>query len=1194
MCEIVFHQTKGANKIFRAPSTNKFTSSINMTRRRRIISRVSQQEDSDSDNESHDDEQEQVKATPPPRVNKRVIRTRSAKKSVRVDSDEEEERPKKRTRKNKKEDDDFVPADEESDEDMQEVVPEEISEEEHSEEEQVVKPKSTRKRASTSNKKKSPSNKKKQTKTKKKSDKEMSDDDEEEESDKPDKKKNKKATVDPSEKFQFDPRVYMYSPGTKVAIEDEQKHKWFVRKLLAHSLKDSTEEEEVAADADGDHGSDEEETTSKKKKKTNSKSKKKATPKKTSSSSKPKYTPLEQQVLKIKKEYPGVCLFVEVGYRFKLYGDDALNASKVLGIIAYSASNFMCASIPTQRLSYHLRRMINAGYKCGVVRQQETAALKAAATDSSKKSAPFSRDLENMYSASTLIGEDIGELDENPCSHLMVLHEKSNDKNVEISIVAVDVSTGDVFYDGPFTDTQMRRELETRLCKIQPVELLIPDTVTKETERIIREGSYRQHQSAPRIEKVKTLSIESDQMKQKLAKFWRGTEDDEDEDMDSEQDDSEELKSFLLLHDDVLQCFYHLIHFLKDFKLASILTLSSSKLQSLDNMGKMNLNSITLKNLEILQNSVDGSVRGTLYSILDRSRTKFGGRQLKKWIAHPLANIVDIKDRLDVIQEIHDSDATCLQTMLDLMHNLPDLEKTIMRIHYQRVTPKEFLRSLLAFQKIFENIPKESEWKSELQEGGLLYRTFAKIPTHLLEFVQSFTDSFSHKAAEDGVKSALFIKQSKTGKFPEIAEYYKQVQDAKKKIDGELIRAQKKLEKPNLKYKLNWKNYKYVLEVPVAVAKNAPKEWMKLGQTKALVRYTTPLIEEQVKIIALYEDKLDIESAKAWKELLKQFSEGYNSLKLLIEQIAVLDCLNSLAEVSKMPGYTKADYVPDEEERVLEIREGRHPILETIMTDSEFVPNGIEMSYSKDRVYVLTGPNMAGKSVFMKTISLIVLMAQIGCYVPADHCRMSVFDQIFTRMGASDDISRGHSTFFVELSEASEILHNATKKSLVLLDEIGRGTSTYDGYAIAHAILTRLIEKVHSFTLFVTHYPLITHLERVHKCVSNYHMAFSSLEDDNEEQGEIGEKNIKFLYKLSAGVAEKSYGINVAKLAGIHPDIIERAQTISKESEQKTQMRITENNFTQLMKLLEENTTNNKQVIIDCQEAILQLSPLFS
>jgi DNA mismatch repair protein MSH3 len=995
--------------------------------------------------------------------------------------------------------------------------------------------------------------------------------------------------------IRFDPFVYMYNPANPAQITNAERHKLFIEKLLSNTLSHQTSDinlndEDIISDVSGDESI---------------KNKRKDAKKKGSMSSKVKYTPLEEQVIKLKREYPSVILFVEVGYKFMLFGDDALHANKTLGLVVFNKGNFQCACIPTHRLSYHLRRMVLAGYKCGVVRQTETAAIKAD-NAKSKSAQPFMRELTSMYTTSTLIGEDIGDMDEGIFSHLVIIYETiidAGNRTAEICLVCVDVTTGHVLYEKPFYDQSSRQELETRLCKIQPVEILLPRSVSKETERVVREVTCRTNVS-PRID-----FYQCDRDKKAIEQYLRDfflnyAEDDESLSQDQMDHSSEkqQLEHILSLSQSLRICFYKMIEYLKDFKLAHLLKLPNMRYHSFENIGAMNLNSITLKNLEILQNSTDGSIRGSLYYIMDRTRTKFGARLLKSWITHPLTDVTKIQQRLDAIDTIH-SHCSCVDKMIDIMKGLPDLERILMKIFYNKISAQEFLKALTAFQRIFENIPEESLWKAELKKGSLLYQIFEEIPLDLLSFIKAFLDSFSHQAAKDGVKSALFIKQSisndtnlVTGSIcGYIASYYSFIKEAKKRLDQELEYVRKLFKKPNMTYK-TYKNFKYVIEIPIAASKNAPKDWIKLGQTKTLVRYHTKSIIEQVKIIELNEDKLEIESHKAWIGLLKQFSTKYSSLKKCIDQFAILDCLNSLAEVSIGQGYVKPIFVDDREGRVLEIVNGRHPIIETILSDRDYVPNSVTMNNGK-RIYICTGPNMAGKSSFIRQVSLIVLMAQIGCYVPAESCRLSVCDSIFTRMGACDNITRGQSTFFVELAETSEILHHATQKSLVLLDEIGRGTSTYDGYSIAHAILTKLIE-LGCFTLFVTHYPLLTHLENTFSCVSNFHMDYSAptgsanSNQSNSNDIMLGEKGIKFLYKLVPGAAEKSYGINVARLAGIPSSVIELADNKSKQEEEKMRQRVSEYSF---MKMLETmgRAANNREELKKCQILIQQLSPLF-
>jgi len=358
-------------------------------------------------------------------------------------------------------------------------------------------------------------------------------------------------------------------------------------------------------------------------------------------------------------------------------------------------------------------------------------------------------------------------------------------------------------------------------------------------------------------------------------------------------------------------------------------------------------------------------------------------------------------------------------------------------------------------------------------------------------------------------------------------------------LDDHLKDVKHKIEIPGLKYIHMQKSSEYLIEVPVGKVKKVPASWLKISGTKAVSRYHSPFVIEKLKQLVLHRENLDTVCQQAWLSFLGEFGAHYITFREVVQRIAVLDCLCSLASLARNPSYTKPVF---SEKRQLIIKDGRHPIVEATMAD-RYVPNSTVMEDQNERCMIITGPNMGGKSSYIRQIALIIVMAQIGSYVPASEAILSPFDAVYTRMGAQDDISVGQSTFFVELQETSDILKMATPRSLVILDELGRGTSTHDGVAIAYATLQFLVEKLGCFSLFVTHYPLLAQLEKTYpKAVVNYHMSFL---EETDEDCEI--PKVTFLYKVTKGAAKNSYGLNVAKIAGIPPSILKEAANKSEE-----------------------------------------------
>lgn len=342
--------------------------------------------------------------------------------------------------------------------------------------------------------------------------------------------------------------------------------------------------------------------------------------------------------------------------------------------------------------------------------------------------------------------------------------------------------------------------------------------------------------------------------------------------------------------------------------------------------------------------------------------------------------------------------------------------------------------------------------------------------------------------------------------------------------------------------------------------KTVPCDWIKISATKQVSRFRTPFVEVKFKLLCQWREQLSICCQEAWLEFLALFSEACARYRRAVCHIATLDCLFSLATVASQRGFIRP-VVKDCGAHIY-IKQGRHPVLDTLLSENEqFVPNDTHMDVNSNRCMIITGPNMGGKSSYIKQVALIVILAQVGSFVPAEEARVGVLDAVFTRMGATDSIYKGQSTFMVELQETSDIIAQATSKSLVILDELGRGTSTHDGTAIAYATVHHFISKIASLTLFVTHYPSLAELDRFFpNQVTNNHMAFMTSEEQGTTCAEGGEgednnvacpvvPSVTFLYHLVNGAAARSYGLNVARLAGIPNEIINTAAAKSREME---------------------------------------------
>uniref|UniRef100_A0A8C0QNN3 DNA mismatch repair protein MSH3 n=1 Tax=Chelonoidis abingdonii TaxID=106734 RepID=A0A8C0QNN3_CHEAB len=849
------------------------------------------------------------------------------------------------------------------------------------------------------------------------------------------------------------------------------------------------------------------------------------------------YTPLELQFIEMKEQYKDAILCVECGYKYRFFGKDAEIAAKELNIYCHQDHNFMTASIPTHRLFVHVRRLVAKGYKVGVVKQMETAALKAAGEN---KSSLFTRKLTALYTKSTLIGEDIlfdlddpvdveeltADVSDNYLLCICENKESLRDKkkgDVVIGIVAVQPTTGEVVFDS-FQDSSSRLELESRVLRLQPVELLLPSDLSTQSERLISSiTSVSLRDDRIRIERMEGIHFEYSHAFQLITDFYtRGVLD----------TTGSQLSIILNLDKPVICSLAAVIMYLKEFNLEKILYNPSNFKQLSSEAEYMTINGTTLKNLEILQNQTDMKTKGSLLWVLDHTKTSFGRRKLKKWVTQPLMKSSEINARLDAVSEILLSESSVFDHIQNHLCKMPDIERGLCSIYHKKCSTQEFflIVSTLScleteLQALFPAI--RSQVKAPLLQMALL-----EIP-ELLSPVKHYLKILNEEAAKAGDKTQLFKDLTE---FPTIRKQKDDIQKVISKIQFHLQEIRQIIKNPSAEY-VTVSGQEFLIEVKNSLLSSVPSNWVKVGRYVKMSLIFVPAHRQNYNIILLL--------------LLKcryHFSEYYHSVLKAISHLATVDCIFSLAKVAKQGAYCRP-VVQDKGKRII-IKKGRHPVIDVLLGEQDqYVPNSTNLSSDKERVMIITGPNMGGKSSYIKQVALITIMAQIGSYVPAEESIVGIVDGIFTRMGAADNIYKGRSTFMEELTDTAEIIRKATSSSLVILDELGRGTSTHDGIAIAYATLEHFIRDVESLTLFVTHYPSVCDLEKIYpEQVGNYHMAFLVNEEERSEDEENPEF-ITFLYQITRGVAARSYGLNVAKLADVPEEILKKAAHKSKELE---------------------------------------------
>lgn len=873
-----------------------------------------------------------------------------------------------------------------------------------------------------------------------------------------------------------------------------------------------------------------------------------------------KLTPMEKQFLDIKRKHLDTILVVEVGYKFRFFGEDARIAARELSIVCIPGKmrydehvseahldRFASASVPVHRLHVHVKRLVNAGHKVGIVRQLETAALKAAGDN---RNAPFVRQLTNLYTKGTYIddvegleGPTSAPIGGAPATGYLVCITETNakgwgtDEKIHVGILAVQPATGDVVHDS-FEDGFMRSEIETRLLHIAPCEILIVGDLSKSTERLIqhisgsRTNVFGDKVRVERVEKPKNMAA---QAYNHVSNFYAGkmkaTNNQEDERA------SQVLDKVLKLPEDVTICLSAMIKQMSDFGLEHVFDLTKY-FQSFSARSHMLLNGTTLTSLEIYQNQTDHSEKGSLFWTLDRTKTRFGHRLLRKWVGRPLLMKRDLEDRIAAVEELLGGERTVIVDKVKglLSQIKSDLEKSLIRIYYGKCTRPELLTVLQTMQRIAGEFATVKTPEDVGFSSVIINRAIASLPM-IGDYVIAYLDKINAEAAKQDDKYGFFREEVESDG---ISEHKLGIASVEHELDAHRADAAAKLKKKKVEF-VTSAGIEYLIEVDNTWTKNVPASWAKISGTKKLSRYHTPEVVRLIRERDQHREALAAACDVAFSELLSEISTNYQSFRDCIQALATLDCLLSLSAVASQPGYVKPEYTEDTR---IWVEQGRHPMVEQLLLDS-YVPNDIDLAFDATRALLITGPNMGGKSSYVRQVALIAIMGQIGSYVPAASAKLGMLDAVFTRMGAFDNMMAGESTFMVELSETSDILKQASPRSLIILDELGRGTSTHDGVAIAQAVLDHVVRETRSLTLFITHYQHLSALAHGfgQGQLKNVHMKFY-------ESGENGQE-ITFLYEVGEGVAHRSYGLNVARLANIPGPVLDVAALKSKELEDK-------------------------------------------
>ena len=804
-----------------------------------------------------------------------------------------------------------------------------------------------------------------------------------------------------------------------------------------------------------------------------------------------------RQYRKIKAQYPDAIVLFRMGDFYETFEEDAKIAASVLGIALTKRANGAAADVPLAGFPHHaldtyLHKLVRAGYKVAICEQLEDPKLAKGIVK---------RDVVEVITPGVALTDKL--LDNRSNNFVCAIYFKDE----KVGFAFADVSTGE-FYASEVSVNELRNFLDT----ISPSEILFCKTQKDKVEQAIGDIQIK-----PALTKLEDWVFKYDYAFETLTNHFQ----------------TQSLKGFGI--DDIelgVICAGAVMHYLQETQKTKLIHIK--KISRYDTGDYMLLDSATKRNLEIAVSYLGETTYGTLFSVIDKTQTPMGARLLKKWVLRPLKKIEPIRKRLEAVKELYEN-SNLRKNLFEILGEIGDVERLISRIairsHIPGTTGRANPKDLINLKESLKKIPKI---KSLLSNSSS--ETLQKIHK-LLNPLQEVVDLIENAIIDEPPSTVSDGGVIRDGYNAELDELRFIARSSKEFIANLQQKERERTGIPSLKIDYN-SVFGYYIEVTKAHLDKIPEDYIRKQTLVNAERFITPELKEYEEKIFTAEEKISALEAELFNQIREKVSGYTEEIQKNAQLIAMLDCFVSLAEVAVENNYTCP--MVDESD-VIEIKGGRHPVVEKILPVGEkFVPNDVLLDNGENQILIITGPNMSGKSVFLRQVGLIVLLAQIGSFVPADYARVGIVDRIFTRVGASDNIAGGESTFLVEMHEMANILNNATPKSLILLDEVGRGTSTFDGISIAWAITEYIHENIKAKTIFATHYHELNELAELFPRIKNF----------KADVKELGDKII-FLHKIVPGYADHSYGIEVAKMAGLPEEVTERAKEILINLEQK-------------------------------------------
>lgn len=812
-------------------------------------------------------------------------------------------------------------------------------------------------------------------------------------------------------------------------------------------------------------------------------------------------SPMMKQYFKIKEENKDSILFFRLGDFYEMFYDDAKLASKELELTltgrdcGQEERAPMCG-VPFHSCEGYIARLVAKGYKVAICEQTE---------DPSTAKGLVKRDIIRVITPGTVMESSM--LDESKNNYICCMFAK----NKKIGLCFCDISTGELYATEIFGKDSYN-VLTSQLSSYNPREILLGGDIVKISE-------------LPKFIKTK-LSAGVEMLEDEKFDFTACLSI-----VDSQfKNDAELVRE----KEVVVSSIGALISYLMDTQKSGLERINHIELYQENQYMRLDYN--TQRNLELTQTMLSKEKRGSLLWVLDKTKTAMGKRLIRSWIEHPLMNISSINNRQSAVGELVNNTVLRLE-ITDSISGIFDIERLMTRIVYGSANARD-LRSLCS---AIQNLPHISDLIKNCNASYLrkIYKSIDK-----LEDIHTLIDSSIVEEPPFTIREGGMIKRGYNEELDSVTNDMNNSKGILAQIEADQREA---TGIPKLKVGYN-RVFGYYIEVTNSFKSMVPDTYIRKQTLTNCERYITQDLKEVEGRILGAKDRSVALEFSVFDSIRKTVSDNLERIQNTAKAIATLDVITSLANVASDNRYVRPEVNLSS---AIRIKDSRHPVVEALLKDAPFVPNDVNLDSNSDRVAIITGPNMAGKSTYMRQIALIALMAQTGSFVPASYAQIGIVDSIFTRVGASDDLASGQSTFMVEMNEVANIIKNATSKSLLILDEIGRGTSTFDGMSIARAVLEYCADKkkLGAKTLFATHYHELTVMEQLLNGVKNYSIAVKKRGDD-----------ITFLRRIIPGGADDSYGIEVAKLAGIPQSVINRAKEILAELESGKNETVIQNN----------------------------------